>query len=248
MASALLLLPNLGRRWEEYPPLKKRGWRPGRLIGEGRNWGRLFPGTSRFSRSFWRLSFFSFYSFLFIFLYPPPFFFILEGKENVGFLSLFLSSSPFFSWIETHISPFFECEEVPYLRVVLSPAGGILALSPLQQYSLQLLTLICTRDSIFFFLFTFAFFYHYYFLGFFFFSFKRPRYVCLSFICSHFFLRRVLSRFNTQFKCVRYTVSSPEALTDWITQWHAVSQNRAWVIHLPHLVRGIAACVIFFFF
>lgn len=195
-------------------------------------------------------TFFLLFLFLFIYFPLPPSFFFYSGRKRKCWVSFSFSFffSFFFSWIETHISPFFECEEVPYLRVVLSPAGGILALSPLQQYSLQLLTLICTRDSIFFFLFTFAFFYHYYFLGFFFFSFKRPRYVCLSFICSHFFLRRVLSRFNTQFKCVRYTVSSPEALTDWITQWHAVSQNRAWVIHLPHLVRGIAACVIFFFF
>lgn len=68
-----------GRR---IPPLEKRGSRPGRVIGEGRNWGRLFPGTSRFSRSFWRLSFFSFYSFLFIFLYPPPFFFYSGSKSK----------------------------------------------------------------------------------------------------------------------------------------------------------------------
>lgn len=199
MVSALLLLPNLGRRWEEDPPPWKEGLKTREGYRRGEKLRTPVPGHLTFF-TFVLATFFLLFLFLFIYFPLPPSFFFYSGRKRKCWVSFSFSFffSFFFSWIETHISPFFECEEVPYLRVVLSPAGGILALSPLQQYSLQLLTLICTRDSIFFFLFTFAFFYHYYFLGFFFFSFKRPRYVCLSFICSHFFLRRVLSRFNTQ--------------------------------------------------
>lgn len=115
------------------PPLKeglktKEGYRRGEKLRTP------VPGHLTFF-TFVLATFFLLFLFLFIYFpLPPSFFFFLFWKEKkmLGFFLFFFLSSPFFSWIETHISPFFECEEVPYLRVVLSPASGILALSPLQ--------------------------------------------------------------------------------------------------------------------
>lgn len=106
----------------------------------GRNWGRRSRAPHVFhvrSGDFLSTLFIPFY----LFSSPPPslfYLFFYFGRKRKCWVSFsfffFLSSAFFFKERKKHISPYLECasEEVPYLRVVLSPAGGILALSPLQ--------------------------------------------------------------------------------------------------------------------